>query len=217
MSTRRLIAVAGLLAVLLTLPAFTLVPPAPHVGMPADDIVSYYRAYQRPFLIYGWLLGLSVPFHLVHLAGVHRWAHSRGSGLLGNVYAAGAVTAHTTQLLLLAVFQMIAYSAVHLDAGTTRFASDLANIGFAFYPMVEIPRLVAGQLLIRRTRIVPTSLGWLAAVAALLCLLGSFGAFLFTGPLAPGRLLQAAWYPAFLVWFMLVNVALLRRSEAVDP
>ncbi|HET8682948.1 MAG TPA: hypothetical protein VFM54_13920 [Micromonosporaceae bacterium] len=213
---RRATGLCGLAAVALTLPAFVLLPPAPAAGTPAGRVVAYYQQHGDAFLAYGWLLGLSVPLMVVHLAAVAHWmrGQARLPGPLWLVYLAGATLGHTVQLLLLAVFQVLVLVAGHPDSALVRPLSELANVGFSYFAVAQAVPLAAGALAVARTGVVWRWLAWPAAAAVALCLLGSLGTVSRSGPLAGGALATSLWYLAFLAVFTLVNAALLGRPRA---
>jgi hypothetical protein len=212
-NVRRLLAACGLLAVVLILPAFVLVNPAPAVTASAAGIASYYRAAGQPFLVYGWLTGLSVPLVLTHIVGVGAWLRerreTRGLSLL---YLLTGASSQTMQLILLAIFQTARFAASDGNAAGAKLLSDLGNVGFAFYAVIAGGWLVVATVAVFRTA-VPSWLGVLTAANAVLCLLGSLGTFA-SGSLAAGRLLVVAWYLVFLAVFSVFNVWLLTVRSA---
>ena len=215
---RRLVAAAGLTAVALNLPAFLLVPPAPALGTETADIVGYYQDAGRPFLLYSWLVALSVPFLIVHLAAVSEWLRRRELPGLAATYFASGLMAHTVQLLLLAFAQLAGMAAMRGDAEAARTLADLGTIGFSFCALAEVARQVAGGLAIRETGVVPRWISWLAFSTAGLCLLGSVGLMTRSGGLAAGSLPMVLWLLGFLITFATVNVALLvSAGRAADP
>lgn len=209
MSGRRLVAACGIAAVVLTLPAFVLVPPAPAADAAPAAVVSYYRAVGRPFLVYGWLIGLSIPLLLAHLTGVVTWLAARpGMRAPALLYAVTGSTSHVCQLMVLAVFQSVWFAAAGGEAAGAKSLSDLANVGFSFYAIAEGARLSVAAAVVLRTGVLPRWIAGLIALDVGLCLVGSLGV-LGSGPLAAGRPLPAAWYPGFLVVFTVANVCLL--------
>ena len=212
-NARRLLAACGLLAVALILPAFVLVTPAPAVTASAASIASYYRAVGQPFLVYGWLAGLSVPLVMAHIAGVGAWLRerreTRGLSLLYLLTGAGS---QTMQLVLLAIFQTARFAAADGNGPGAKLLSDLGNAGFAFYAVIAGGWLTVATVAVFRTA-VPSWLGVLTAASAILCLLGSLGTFA-SGSLAAGRLLAVAWYLVYLAVFSAFNVWLLTARFA---
>ncbi len=212
---RRLVAAAGLTAVALALPALVLVDPAPALGTSTAEVVAYYRDAGRPFLVYSWLLALSMPVLLAHLAAVSEWLRRHGHDGLATPYLVGGLMAHTVQLVLLAVFQLAGMAALRGDTETTRTLADLGNVGFSFCAVAELVRQVAGGLAIRRTGVVPRWLSWLPFASAGLCVLGSVGLMTRSGPLAAGSPPVMLWVMGFLVTFAAVNLALLLQRDEV--
>lgn len=215
---RRLVAAAGLVAVALTLPALALIDPAPPLGTPTDEIVAYYTHAGRPFLVYGWLVALSLPFLIAHLAAVAEWLRRQGQTGLAATYLVGGLMAHTVQLVLLAIFQLAGMAALRGDAGATRTLADFGNVGLSFCALAELVRQVAGGMAIRRTGVVPRWLSWLPFTGAGLCVLGSVGLMTRSGPLAAGSPPVTLWAVGFLVTFGVVNgVLLFQRDEPAAP
>ena len=211
---RRLIGALGIAAVVLTLPAFVLVPPAPAADASRAAVAAYYHAAGTAFQVYGWLIGLSIPLMLAHLVGVVRWLNDdRGLRTTALLYAVSGVASHASQLTVLLTFQAVSLAAAGGDAGGARALSDLANVGLSFYAIAEGARLTVAAAVVLGTGVLPRWVGGLAGVAALLCLVGSLGAF-GSGLLAAGRPLTAAWYPAFLAVFAVANLFLLLRRGA---
>lgn len=215
MSGRRLVAACGLAAVALTLPAFVLVPPAPAADAAPAAVVAYYRAAGRAFLVYGWLIGLSIPLLLAHLVGVVTWLGGpAGSRTLALLYAVTGVTSHVSQLTVLAVFQSVSFAAATGDGSAAKPLSDLANVGFSFFAIAEGARLSVAAVAVLLTAVLPRWVGGLIALDVPLCLVGSLGAFA-SGPLAAGRPMTAVWYLGFLALLTIVSVRLLLPPRRV--
>jgi hypothetical protein len=212
---RALIAVCGLAAVALTLPAFLLEPPAPAANAGTASVGAYYQRAGEQFLVFGWLTGLSIPLMLTHVAGVATWLGGRrGLRTLSLLYAVTGTSSHVMQLTLLAVFQTAPFAVAAGDPAGTRLLSEVGDVGFAFYAIAEGARQSVASAAVLGAHAAPRWLGVLTGADAALCLLGSIGA-LGTGQLAAGGLPVVAWYPGFLLAFTAFNVWLLlpgRRS-----
>lgn len=176
----------------------------PAFGASGESVTEYYATHAVAFLIYGALITLTIPMLAIYVAvststprweGVHRLSVLSTTGL--------ALSIQAIDLLL---FQALGFVYAHSEEAAV--LSTLANLGFAFLALAYFMALGAimwgywfgGS---------PRKLAWvvIGSVTLVACALGATGTVAGPeSPLAAGTILNALWYPLFLVSFLLINV-----------
>jgi hypothetical protein len=189
-------------------------PPWPPAGAGADAILAYFAAHRQPFLVGNYVAGLASLFGLFQVAATSVVVKARepADGWLWICVLITGTAAHAVGIMVLALFQALAFVAVNGQDTAARALSEAANIGFGFFFVPVAAAAIALALAIRRTGIVAhwlAPLGWIAAAAATVT---SLGALWPRGALAAGGLVTIATFGFFCAWSLLVSVALLRPA-----
>ena len=173
------------------------------------EYTGWVTTYHSELLTQSLLFVASSGLLLVLFGGVRALVQV-SPGLSQAVLAAGAVwvgmslSAQAVQVTMArAAFVGAAPDVVAVLGGLMTVLLLVANL-----PLVIV--LVAVALAGLREHLLPTWLGWVSAVAALLHLVPLLGLPVTDGPMSPGGIVGYLPYPAFVVWLAAVSLVMLR-------
>jgi hypothetical protein len=217
----RLAGIAGILfVVLVAIPGFASGSP-PDPADPASKYLSYYQDH-RSAIIAGTFIAAAANFFVVFFIGGLLSALRRlgGSALLliaalTALILTGGIALLGGILTTLAAFRV--GEAHHVDAETIRLLADGSSICFTLLGFTIAAWLAATGMLMSATRLFPTWLSWVAAVGAVLELVGTVALFSTTGAFSPGG-------PAGLLFGLLpfavftvgTSIVMVMRGDAME-
>lgn len=205
-------------AILLAVGAF-LAPAPPHIDAGVGKINAYFADHRRAILtgqMLGSLAALAFIWFVGHLRHVLQRAEGGAEALSPIVYGAGLATVAVGVLsaVPMATLAFAARSAeITANAGVVRMLYDLAWITNALALIVTALFVASASLAMLRKEMVAAALGWAGLVVAAVRLVGGCAAFYTTTYEAFWVALGLIGFVAFLLWTLVVSVAMLQRPE----
>jgi hypothetical protein len=209
----------GILFVVLTLAAFLTQPKPPASDASPSEVFGYVVDHQDALHVTQLIFGGAVFFFLWFI-GTLRAALGSAEGGLGRLsgiaYGGGLIAVAT----LVVGLGLAATAALHpADNGPdlTRALIDASVIVFAVGAPAVAVFFVANSLVIIRSGYLPSWLGWLGLVTALLNALGIGAVFTDHGVFAAdGALGFLGGFSLFMLWTLLASIMLVRRLGEAD-
>jgi len=210
---------SGLVFFVLLVIAFAILPSPPDFDASASDIADYYADEQDGIRVSVVLVAAAL-FYFVWFISALRSAYALAEGggrrVANLAYGAGLVITACIALAQGAV----AVAALHpaeTSPEVLRSLHDFSVVGFAPATGVFVIFFVANAAAILRLRVLPSWLGWFAAVVALIQVLGVGAMLTDDGAFAADGVL-GGFLPliAFAVWFPAASVALATRVRGGD-
>jgi len=201
-------ALAGVVFVVLSVVGGFIAGSPPKVSDGDGAIINFTRDNRDSLRVASYLAGLGIVFFLFFLGIV--WTRLRGaeggSGRLAGTAAMGGVT---VAAIAAVGYGINAYGALH--PGDSPVTYRMATVVLGFVSFAAVVFTGATSIVILRTKFLPTWLGWLGGLVALLWLVGG-------GAVSTERdTIFAAGLVAFLawaVWVVALSVLLNRTSES---
>jgi len=212
-------AATGIGFVILVVIGFLTQPTPPDADAPASEVLNYVVDHQNALhaeqLVFG-IAGLLFIWFIGTLRSALVTAEGGNGRLATTGYGAGLLGVG----ILIVSFGLTATAAFHpVDNGpdTTRAFVDAGLMVAAVGAPAAAAFLLANSLVILRTALLPSYLGWIGVVAAVLNLLGLGSIYTDSGAFAPdgvfGLLLP---FLSFLLWSLLTSMELTRRLGQAD-
>jgi hypothetical protein len=203
---RRWLPISGALAGLVMASTAVIAPFPPVAGAPTADILAYFTARHVALELGSVCLSVGAVLLMVFAATLYARL-----GSIASLTAFMAVVALSACLLVeVAAFQTLVYRPSP-DAVTATLLNDFQNFGFIVTTFPSLLYLAASSYAILSTNELPRFLGYAAAVAALLQVVGWVSFFAPTGPLAAGGVPSLIAFTAWLGWAMACSVTMVAR------
>ncbi|WP_142028184.1 hypothetical protein [Blastococcus colisei] len=210
----RITAAAGLLFVALVVASF-FTPSIPEYGSTADELaagITDERAGHQMSLLLGFLADIAF---LVFLAGV--WSrfrrHEGSGGMMSGLFAIAGAAFVATILIAEGIYLALVQAAESADPSTLPTIAALDYwVGLCTVP-VAVAMMIGATGAILSTHALPTWLGYLSGVNAVVLVLGLGGVFESS---------EETWFVAiggfggfllFLIWTLATSIVLLMRSR----
>ena len=209
-------ATTGIIYVLLSIIALSLVPPPPATGAAVSDIVAYYKIHNGlGYLIPSYIQQFGLLFLLYDPVGaVSGQLRAEGEAQHLSTIVFGAGVAVVTILL--------AFGAVSItlplrtdDPALIQALSDLVGIGLVTYFLPAAVLVAAASIAILRTGVMARWLGILGLAVVVVQLLGSLSLVITSGPFAAAGLFSILAYLGFLVWMLAASIVLMVKGVSV--
>ena len=212
-------AATGIGFVLLVVIGFATQPSPPSSDAPPSEFLNYVVDHQNALhaeqLVFG-VAGLLFLWFIGTLRASLVTAEGGPGRLAATGYGAGLVAVAT----LIVSFGLTAAAAFHPAANgpdTTRTLIDAGAMIAAVGAPAATAFLLANSLVILRTALLPSYLGWIGLITALLNLIGLGAVYTDSGAFAPdGVFGLVAPFLSFLLWILLTSMELTRRLGRAD-
>jgi hypothetical protein len=206
--------VAGLGYVVVAVGAAALTgkPPAPDAS--AAVIRDFVVDKHAELVAQGWLYGLGAALMLWFALAVRRVLRREGRHL-GDLFFVGTAVVVALLLVAMAIQIAVARAAARLSAEAVRLVGvDLGLVLVALVGFIVATTAVAYAVCVMSDAALPRWTAWLAIIAAVANLAGTFSVFVADGPFSSEGG-GAAWLPALstVVWYLGTAVALLRLNR----
>jgi hypothetical protein len=212
-------AATGMGFVLLVLIGFAVQPSPPSADASASDVLNYVVDHQNALhanqLIFG-IAGLLFVWFIGTLRSYLATAEGGPGRLAGTAYGAGIAAVS----VLIVSFGLTAAAAFHPAANGPETTRALVDAGFMIAAVgapVGAAFLFANGILILRTEVLPTYLGWVALVAGVLNLLGLGSVYTDSGAFAPDGVFGIVLpFISFLLFILLASMEMVRRMGRAE-
>jgi hypothetical protein len=210
---RRFAAISGIAFVVLSAAFPVLAGIFPPLDAEPAELVRYYASHQRGFLWGNYLAALAGGPSLVLLAHF-AWRVRRKEGDAGwwwMVVLGSGLVVHAVGLGVLLTFQTVAVVAVSGAEMQAKTLSDLANMGFGFFLIVQAGCQIGSGLAVLSSRALSRALGWASVFGSVVTLGASLGSIWTRGPLAAGGLCTLAAFSLFIGWNLWLSIEIWRE------